>query len=93
MILSAGALVLAINVLTSVVKRWIAPLGTLAVHIFAFALATVGALYFLYGGQYPGIVHLAQTGALIFSTAVAFYEVVLQHVSIFKNAPDNGNDL
>lgn len=84
-ILTAGALVFAVNILTSVLKRWIYPtFGGIGVQVVAFVLATIGALYVLYAGQYPGLVHLVETGGLIFSTSVAFYEVVLQHLSVFK---------
>jgi hypothetical protein len=84
-ILTAGALVFGINILTSVIKRWIYPtFGGFGVQVVAFALATIGAFYVLYAGQYPGLTHLIETAGVIFSTSVAFYEVVLQHLSIFK---------
>lgn len=78
-------MVFAINILISVVKKWIYPkFGKFGVQVVAFVLAGIGALYVLYGGQFPGIVQLVQTAAVVFSTSVAFYEVVLQHLDIFK---------
>lgn len=84
-IISAGALVFAVNILTSVLKRWVYPtFGGFGVQVVAFVLATVGAVYFIYGGAYPGLTKLVEAVGLIFSTSVAFYEVVLKHLSVFK---------
>ena len=74
-----------INILTTIIKRWVYPtFGSFGVQVVAFAMATVGALYVTYGGQYPGLTHLVETAGMIFSTSVAFYEVVLKHLSVFK---------
>ena len=74
-----------INILTSVLKRWVYPtFGSFGVQVVAFVLASIGAVYFLYGGQYPGLTNLVTSAGVIFSTSVAFYEVVLKHLSVFK---------
>lgn len=87
-ILSATALVFGINIVTSMIKKWIYPtFGAFGVQIAAFTLAFIGSLYVLYAGQYPGFTHLVQVAGVIFSTSVAFYEVVLQHLDIFKGTP------
>jgi len=89
-LLTPAALVFGINILTSVIKRWIYPtFGQFGTQVVAFILAAVGSLYFLYGGQYPGLTHLVAVAGVIFSTAVAFYEVILQHIPAFRG-PDIG---
>ncbi len=83
--ISASALVLLVNVFNSVLKRWVYPkFGKFGVQITAFILSTLGSVYFLYGGIYPGLVDLLSATAIVFSTAVAFYEVVLSRIDIFK---------
>lgn len=85
MLISAAALVFGINILTSLIKRWVYPtFGAFGVQVVAFALAMIGTLYVLYGGQYPGLVQLVAAAGLIFSTAVTFYEVILQHIPAFQ---------
>jgi len=84
-ILSAAALAFIVNILTSVSKNWIRPkFGVLGVHIVAFILATIGAVYFVYGGNYPGLMNVIGAGGVIFSMAVTFYEVILHRITVFK---------
>jgi uncharacterized membrane protein len=73
-IISVGALAFLVNVLTSLVKNFIQPkFGSIGVQVFAFILALIGAFYILYGAA----------GA-IFSVAVAYYEVILNKISVFS---------
>jgi hypothetical protein len=84
LMISGAALAFAINILTSVVKNFILPkFGEIGIHVFAFALATIGALYFLYSDMIPGFSQAVQAAIAVFTTAVAFYEVVLKHLSSF----------
>lgn len=84
-ILSVAALAFAINVLTSLVKNFVAPrFGTLGVQVFAFVLALIGALYFTYQGQFPALHTYLIAAGVVFSTAVAFYEVILSRIGWFS---------
>lgn len=86
--ITATALVFVVNVITAVVKRWIYPtFGATGVQAIAFLAATIGALYAVYGGNYPGLVELVSAGLGVFSLAVTFYEVILSKFDIFKQ-PD-----
>lgn len=84
-ILTVGALAFVVNVVTSLVKNFIQPkFGTLGVQFFAFVIALIGSLYFLYGGKFPELQTLVVAGGLVFSTAVAFYEVILSRIGWFS---------
>ncbi len=89
LLISGAAIAFGVNVLVSLLKKFIYPyFGSLGVHVFSFALATIGAVYFIYGGQFPQIQQLVIAAAALFSTAVSFYEVVLKHLSFFKDEGD-----
>ncbi len=78
-------LVFGINILTSIVKRWIYPkFGVVGTQVFGFVLAFIGALYWTYKAKIPGLENLITSAVALFALAVAFYEVILQHVPIFK---------
>ena len=84
-LLTAAAITFLINVFTSLVKDWIYPkFGAFGVQIFVFILAIVGSLYVLYEGFYPGFKKTIEAAALIFSTAITFYEVLLKYIPWFK---------
>lgn len=88
-IISGAALAFGINVVVSLVKKFIYPkFGSFGVHVFSFVLATIGAVYVIYGGQFPALQNLLIAAAALFSTAVSFYEVVLKHLSFFKDEGD-----
>ena len=75
----------AINILTSIVKRWIFPKwGAFGTQVFAFALALIGATYWMYSSQVPGLEAVVAGAIGLFSLAVTFYEVILQHIPLFK---------
>jgi len=77
-ILSAAAIALLVNVLTTVCKNYIKPkFGDTGIHVFAFVLATIGAWYFLFGAHIKFLQEIVMSGAAIFSLAVTFYEVLL----------------
>lgn len=85
-LLTVAALAFAVNILASLVKNFIAPrFGTLGVQAVIFVLATIGAFYFIYGAQFPAIQSLVVAGGVVFSTAVAFYEVILSRIGWFSN--------
>lgn len=85
-LLSGAALAFGINILVSLVKKFIYPkFGSMGVHVFSFVLASIGAVYVIYGGNFPGLQQFLIAAAALFSTAVSFYEVVLKHLSFFKD--------
>lgn len=86
---SAPAIVLAINLLTSFIKKYVEPKwGSTGIHVLVFALAAVGAVYFNWGEQFPGLKTFVAQAGLFFTSAVAFYEVILSHLSFFKRKVD-----
>lgn len=88
--ISAIALVFVINVVTSVLKRWIYPsYGKLGVQVVAFIAAAIAALYVAYRQEFPGMEEFVMTALALFSSTIAIYEVVLQNISWFKvNTPE-----
>lgn len=85
--LAAPAIVLVINVLTSLIKNWIKPkFGTTGVHVFVFALALIGAGYMSYKDSFPHLATYVASAGALFSLAVAFYEVILSHIPAFKGS-------
>lgn len=91
-ILSGAALVFGINIVTSVLKNWVFPkFGAFGVQVVAFVLALLGAFWVIYAAEFPGLQDLALAGGAVFSMAVAFYEVVLKHISFFREGPSFGS--
>ncbi len=83
--ISAAALVFAVNILSSVLKKWVKPsFGKLGVQVTVFVLAAVGALYSTYNGSFPALKDWAVASLGVFSLSVAFYEVILSRISLFK---------
>ena len=81
-LISAAAIVFAINVLTSFLKKYVYPkFGRLGVQVVVFLLAIVGAWYMQYGASLE--VYVAQAFVL-FTAAVALYEVILKRVDFFR---------
>lgn len=84
---TATAIVFAVNVLTSILKRWIYPrFGALGVQATAFILAFIAAIYVTWKSAVPGLEAYVINGLMVFSLAVTFYEVVLSHLPVFKVA-------
>lgn len=78
----------ALNLLTSIAKRWIYPrFGVVGVQAFLFVLALIGAAYWMYKEQVPGLEAVIGAAIALFSMAVAFYEVLLQHIPVLKGPP------
>ena len=78
-------IIFAINIVTSIVKRWIFPKwGAIGTQVFAFGLALIGAVYWTYSSQVPGLEAIVASAIGLFSLAVTFYEVILQHIPLFK---------
>jgi len=79
------ALIFAINILTSVIKRWIAPkYGKVGVQVFVFLLAGIAAVYHIYAKNIPGVVEFISSAIAFFSLAVTSYEVIWSHVPFLK---------
>ncbi len=82
---TAAAIVFAVNVFASILKRWVAPkFGRLGVQVTVFILAAIGALYASYHGQFPELKVWAEAALGVFSLSVAFYEVILSRLPVFK---------
>jgi len=88
--ITLGAITFAINVATSLLKKYVYPrYGKLGVQVFAFTCAVLAAIYVSYKDQFPGLETFFLAVLTIFSMSVAFYEVVLQNISWFKvNTPE-----
>lgn len=85
-LISVAALALVINVVTALLKNFIYPkFGRVGVQVVVFILAAIGALYVMYGGQYPGLITFVTAAGAVFSTAVAFYEVLWNRIGWFSN--------
>lgn len=86
--MTEAALVLAVTILTSFIKRWVYPkYGAIGTQVTAFVLALIGAIYYTYAQNIPGLKEVVTFAIGLFSISVAFYEVILQHIPIFKG-PD-----
>lgn len=86
--MTGTALVIVINVFTSIIKQWIYPkFGRVGVQIVAFVLALIGSAYYIYLKNIVSIETFVAGALTLFSLAVTFYEVILQYVPFFQ-APD-----
>ncbi len=86
--MTEASLVLAVTVLTSIIKRWVYPkYGRIGTQVLAFALATIGATYYVYAKNIPGLQEIVTAAITLFSLSVAFYEVLLQYIPAFKGPP------
>jgi hypothetical protein len=85
--MSEVAIIFGINVLTSILKRWIEPKwGKIGVQITIFILAIIAALYLSYGKYIIGLSDIIGGAIGLFSLSVALYEVLLKHIGIFKGS-------
>lgn len=83
--MSEIATVFAVNVLTSILKRWVEPrYGKIGVQVTVFLLSAVGAWYILYGKEIIELQNLMGAAIGVFSLSVSLYEVLLKHIGIFK---------
>lgn len=83
MLLTGIALTFAVNI-GGAVFNWIYnKAGRTTTQIVIFVLALIAALVYQYQAQIPGLWGWLQTGALIFSGAVAIYEVILTYFPTF----------
>ena len=83
--ISAALIAFAINVLTSLMKKYIYPrFGKIGIQVVAFVLALIGAWYFIYGQHIESFAAWVTAAFALFSIAVTFYEVILQHIPVFK---------
>jgi hypothetical protein len=91
--MNEAALILVINVVSSLLKRWIYPrFGKNGVQVTIFILALIGAVYWTYGKDIVGIEQVVGTAIALFSMAVAIYEVILSRLNIFKQPELEGRD-
>lgn len=82
--ITAAALAFLVNVGGAVFNWIFQKAGRLTTQIVIFALALCAALYFQYGSLYPTLKETVQTAIVIFSLAVAFYEVILRYFPAFS---------
>lgn len=84
--ITMAAVAFAVNLLTSIVKKYVYPrYGKVGVQFVAFALAFIGAWYFIYGQQIESLSKFVVSALGIFSMSVTFYEVILQNLPWFKS--------
>lgn len=75
--------VLAISVLTSILKKYIAPkFGSTGVHVTIFVLGCLYAVAVSLFGIYPGLKAVATQGLEMLTLAVATYEVLLKKLGM-----------
>ena len=80
--MTTTAIVFIINIFTSLLKRYVYPkYGKLGVQVLVFILAFIAAIYFKYG---YGVRVYVTEALILFSSAVAIYEVILSRISVFK---------
>lgn len=86
--ITTAAIVFAVNILASFLKRSITPKwGIIGTQVTVFILALIGALYYTFSGVYPGLQAWVVQGLEIFAISVAFYEVILSKIPVFKGSP------
>lgn len=77
--------VFSVNVLIALLRKYVFPKwGRMGVQVVAFVLALIGALYMTYNGAFPAIKILVTQGLSVFAMAIAFYEVVLKQIPLFR---------
>lgn len=87
--LSGAAIIFIVNVFSSVLKLWVYPkYGKLGVQVMVFFLAVLGGTYYMYKHLVPGLEAFVVSVLGVFSLSVAFYEVILSHLDIFKVKTD-----
>lgn len=84
-LLTTGALALVVNALTSLFKNFVYPrFGKFGVQVASFVIALLLAWLVLYGSHIASLWNILVAGGILFSTAVTFYEVILQRIDLFK---------
>jgi hypothetical protein len=77
-----AAAVFAVNVLSSVLKKYVMPrFGKTGVQVVVFALAMIAAVYMNYGAS---VEYYVAQAIGIFALAVSLYEVLLSRITFFK---------
>lgn len=82
--LTAAALAFVINIGGAVFNWIFQKVGRIGTQVFIFALALIGAVYWQYGQTMPGLSDIIQAAVVLFSMAVAFYEVILKYFPTFS---------
>lgn len=83
--ISSTAIIFSVNVLTSVLKRWVYPKwGKTGVQVVVFCLALIGAVYPSLSVQFPSLQLFISNAIVIFTIAIASYEVIWSRISWFK---------
>lgn len=85
LILQGSALVVAVNLFTSLTKTYIVPRwGKTGVQVIVAFFALLAALYLTYQEFIPGLKVFLATSVAIFSLAVSLYEVLWSKLSPIK---------
>lgn len=82
--LTAAALAFAVNVGGAVFNWIFQRAGRLTTQIVLFVIAIAAAAYWQYHGLVPGLESLVSGALILFSMAVAFYEVLLKYFPAFS---------
>lgn len=86
--LTAAALAFAINIGGGIFNWIFQKAGRLATQATIFVLALLAAVYWQYHGLVPGLADVITGAIVLFSMAVAFYEVLLGYFPAFAGPTD-----
>jgi hypothetical protein len=82
--LTAAALAFLVNIGGAVFNWVFKKVGRGVTQGVIFALALIAAVYWQYGSAFPTLQNYISVAVVIFSMAVAFYEVILRYFPTFS---------
>jgi len=82
--LTTAGLAFLINIGTAVFNWLFQKVGRVGTQVFIFVLALIGAAYAQYGSAFPSFQNDLAAAVILFSLAVAFYEVLLRYFPAFS---------
>lgn len=82
--LTAAALAFLVNVGGAAFNWLFQRVGRVGTQVAIFILALATAGYYQYSVNFPDLVSVVQTAIVLFSMAVAFYEVILSYFPLFS---------
>lgn len=82
--LTATALAFMVNIAGAAFNWLYQKSGRVTTQVVIFMLALIAAVYYQYLAHIPGIQEAVQMAIILFSMAVAFYEVILRYFPFFS---------
>lgn len=82
--LTGAVLAFVVNIVGAVINWSFVKIGRKATQACLFVIALGVALYYHYAPGFPGLVEWVGTAGIIFSAAVAIYEVFLNQFPVFS---------